>query len=101
MQINKKLYGIEIFGSVAFAIVFLALSYIALTEKTLTTGDPKTGIIHTATGNNAVLLGLTFFALGLAALAYLVRYTKYRLIYWLFLSAVWLGGTIWYWHTCP
>ncbi len=93
----KKLCGIEIFGSVAFAIVFLNLSYIALDKKAITTGDPRTGIIHTATSNNAVMLGLAFLSLGLASLAYLVRYTKYQRVYWILLATLWLGITLRYW----
>ncbi len=95
----KKLLGVEIFGGVAFAIVFVSLSYVALTEKAITTGDPRTGMLHTATGNNAVMLGIAFLALGLASLAYLVRYSRYQFIYWILLAMVWLGITLWYWQT--
>ncbi|WP_321533142.1 hypothetical protein [uncultured Desulfuromonas sp.] len=94
----KKLLGVEIFGGLAFAIGFVSLSYVALSEKAITTGDPRTGIIHTATGNNAVMLGFAFLALGLASLAYLVRYSRYQFIYWILLAALWLGITLWYWQ---
>ena len=90
----KKLYGVEIFGGVAFAIVFLTLSYIALSDKTITTGDPRTGVIHAATGNNAAMPGLVFFALGLASPAYLVRYSRYQFMYWILSVALWLGVAV-------
>nr|WP_320049981.1 hypothetical protein [uncultured Desulfuromonas sp.] len=92
----KKQYGVEIFGGLTFAIVFLALGVIGITEKSLTTGDPRTGIIHTASGHHAVGLGLAFCALGLASLGYLLRYSALQRLYWFFLAAIWLGVALIY-----
>ena len=92
----RKQYGVEIFGGLAFAVVFLALGFIGITEKSLTTGDPRTGIIHTASGHHAVGLGLAFFALGLASLGYLLRYTAFQRVYWFVLAVIWLGVALIY-----
>ena len=70
--------------------------YIGLTEQELTTGGPRTGIIHPVTGNNAVFPGFGFLAIGLAALAYLLRFKKYCFIYWLLLTVFWTGGFFYY-----
>jgi hypothetical protein len=93
-MVMKKIIAIEVFGSLAFAIVFSVLGYIALSEGTITTGDPRTGVIHTASGNNAIMLGLFFLALGFSAVAYLLRYTKYQIVYWTVLAVCWAGLAI-------
>ncbi len=91
-----KPIAVEVFGGIAFFVVFSVLGYVAVTEQSISIGSARFGSsVGYASGQHAIWLGLSLFALAFAAVAYLLRYTKYRLLHWAFLILVWLGLVLW------
>ncbi len=87
---------VEVFGGVAFFVVFSVLGYVAVTEQSISIGSARFGSsVGHASGQPAIWLGLSLFAVAFTAIAYLLRYTKYKPLYWAFLFLAWLGLVLW------
>lgn len=91
-----KPLAVEVFGGIAFFVVFSVLRYVAVTEQSISIGSARFGSsVAYASGRHAFWLGLSLFAVAFTAVAYLLRYAKYRLLYWAFLFFAWLGLVLW------
>lgn len=91
-----KPLAVELFGGIAFFVVFSVLGYIAITEQSISIGSPRFGSsVGYASGQRAIWVGLSLIAAAFTAVAYLLRYAKYKALYWAFLFSVWLGLVLW------
>lgn len=92
---KQKLIAIELFGCIAFFCIFTALALTAFFEKSVSYGGGKPyGVVH-AEGSSAVIAGIFFLAIAAGSVAYAVRYTRYKAVYWLMLFCTWVGIAAW------